>query len=101
MTKAGETILDGINDAIAYVNGDKSRCTEHFIINIKVDVKAIRQNLKLTQERFCDDYGFSLSTLKKWETHKTNPNRQAKAYLTVIAQKPQVVKKALIAGIQS
>lgn len=101
MTKAGETILEGIQDAIAYVNGEKSRCVEHFIVNTKVDVKAIREKLNQTQEEFCNDYGFSLSTLKKWETNKLNPNRQAKAYLTVIAQKPQVVKNALKAGMQS
>ncbi len=95
MTKAGDKILSGINDAIAYASGDKSKGRAHAIINSKVDVKAIRTKTGMTQAEFAETYGLSLYTLRKWEDGSRNPEGAAKAYLTVIAQRPNVVKEAL------
>ncbi len=99
MTKAGEGILAGARDALAYVQGDKSRGRAHIIINSKVDVKAIRAEIGMTQKQFAETYGFSLSNIKKWETNASKPQGSAKAYLTVIAQKPKVVKEALWSAV--
>ncbi len=95
MTKAGDKILAGAQDALSYVRGDKSKGRAHAIINSTVDVKSIRAQTGLTQEMFSETYGLSLSTLKKWESGIRQPEGAAKAYLTVISQRPNVVKKAL------
>lgn len=94
MTKAGEGIMNGINDALAYVRGDKSRARTT-IIDTSVNVKKIRSKTGMTQERFAATFRLSLSTLKKWETGVREPEGAAKAYLTVISQHPDIVKKAL------
>jgi len=99
MTKAGEGILNGINDAIAYMQGDESKCRSHMIMTSKVDVKSIREKIGLTQIKFAETYGLSLSTLKKWETGNREPEGAAKAYLTVIAQEPDVIKNALHSAV--
>ena len=65
MSKAGEEILAGINDAIAMAKGDKSRGRAYTIINSTIDVKAIRQKTGMTQERFADTYGLSLVHFEK------------------------------------
>lgn len=95
MSKAGKQILAGINDAIDYSRGDKSKGRAHTIINSEVDVKAIRVKTGLTQADFAETYGLSLYTLRKWENGSRSPEGAAKAYLTVIAQRPNVVKNAL------
>ncbi len=95
MTKVGEGILRSAQDALEYVRGDTSKGRAHTIINSTIDVKAIRAKIGLTQKKFAETYGLSLSTLKKWEAKISEPEGAAKAYLTVIAQRPNVVKKAL------
>jgi len=50
------------------MRGDKTKGRAHYIITAEIDVKAVRQKTGLTQERFAQTYGFSLSTLKKWES---------------------------------
>ena len=99
MTKAGDGIMEGINDAIAFARGDKSRGRAHAIIHAKIDVKTIRAKTGLTQKAFAETYGLSLSTLKKWEAKIAEPEGAAKAYLTVIAQRPKVVRDALRSAI--
>jgi putative transcriptional regulator len=99
MTKAGEGILQGAQDALDFLRGDKSKGRAYTIINSKIDVKGIRSKTGLTQEKFAETYGLSLSTLKKWEAGIRNPEGAAKAYLTVISQRPNVVKKALQSGL--
>lgn len=95
MTKAGDEILQGARDALAYVRGDKTKGRAHYIIAADIDVKSIREKTGLTQERFAESYGFSLSTLKKWESGNRHPEGPAKAYLMVIKEKPVIVRKAL------
>ena len=95
MTKAGQEILQGAQDARTYLHGDKMKGRAHVIINSKIDVKTIRATTGLTQEKFAETYGLSLSTLKKWEAGIRVPVGAAKAYLIVIAQCPDFAKEAL------
>lgn len=95
MTKAGQEILQGAQESLDYLRGDKTSGRAHYIINTDIDVKAVRERTNLTQERFAETYGFSLSTLKKWETGNRKPEGAAKAYLMVINERPNVVKRAL------
>jgi putative transcriptional regulator len=95
MTKAGQEIIQGAQDALDYLRGEKTKGRAHYIIAAEIDVKSIREKTGLTQERFAETYGFSLSTLKKWESGNRQPEGPAKAYLMVINERPNVVKKAL------
>ena len=95
MKKAGQEIIQGAQDALKYLRGDKTKGRAHYIIAADINVKAIREKTGLTQESFAETYGFSLSTLKKWEAGNRAPEGPAKAYLLVINERPNVVKKAL------
>ncbi len=95
MTKAGEEILQGAMDGLAYLRGEKSKGKAHYIINTDINVKNVRKKTGMTQERFAESYGFSVSTLKKWETGQRKPEGPAKAYLMVISERPNVVRQAL------
>lgn len=95
MTKAGNKILAGAEAGLAYVRGDRTKGRAHHIITSDIDVKAVRKKTKLTQERFAETYGLSLSTLKKWESGNRKPEGPTKAYLMVINERPNVIKEAL------
>jgi putative transcriptional regulator len=95
MSNAFEEIKSGLEEAIAWQQGDKSKEMAHFIRALPVNVKEIRAKLGITQEAFCENYGISLSTLKKWETGAREPEGPTKAYLYLISQRPNVVKKTL------
>jgi putative transcriptional regulator len=59
------------------------------------DVKAIRERLGLTQERFAALIGVSGRTLQNWEQGRRQPEGPAKALLRVVEREPQAVLQAL------
>jgi putative transcriptional regulator len=57
--------------------------------------KLIRRALHLTQEAFAARFHIPLGTLRDWEQGRSEPDRPARAYLTVIARDPEGVERAL------
>ena len=57
--------------------------------------KIIRRALGLSQEEFSARFHIPLGTLRDWEQGRTEPDQPARAYLTVIAQDPEGVRRAL------
>jgi putative transcriptional regulator len=60
-----------------------------------VDVKAVRKSVKMSQAEFARAYGISKRALQEWEQGGRQPDSAARAYLTVIAKEPAVVRRAL------
>jgi putative transcriptional regulator len=60
-----------------------------------IDVKAIRKRVRMSQAEFSSAYGISKRALQEWEQGGRQPDSAARAYLTVIAKKPAVVRRAL------
>jgi len=59
-------------------------------------VKAIRKQVKMSQAEFSRAYGISKRALQEWEQAGRQPDSAARAYLTVIAKKPAMVRQALL-----
>jgi len=60
-----------------------------------IDVKAIRKRVKMSQAEFSRAYGISKRALQEWEQGGRQPDSAARAYLTVIAKEPAIVRRAL------
>ena len=60
-----------------------------------IDVKAIRKRVKMSQAEFARTYGISKRALQEWEQGGRLPDSAARAYLTVIAKEPGMVRRAL------
>jgi putative transcriptional regulator len=58
-------------------------------------VRALRQNMNLTQEEFAARFGLPLGTVRDWEQGAHRPDRAAQVLLTVIARDPDAVIRAL------
>ncbi len=98
MSKVADGIRRGLEDAVAYAKGraDESRYRVH--VPKKIDVRAIRARLGMTQEEFARRFGFSVNTLRHWEQGKRQPEGPARAYLLVIDRAPKIVQRALKAA---
>lgn len=93
MTKAGESILRGAREALAYAQGER----EGFITHVpeSVNVKAIRQKMGLSQAKFASRFGFALDAVRNWEQGRRRPELSARAFLIVIEREPEAVMRAL------
>ena len=60
-----------------------------------VDVRRIRERLRLTQEQFALHFGIELDTIRNWEQGRREPDATARSYLMVIDKDPEAVEKAL------
>lgn len=99
MSKLGESLLRGAQEALSYAQGEKQGAKKHRIeIPDTVDVRAIRDKLHMTRSQFANHYGFSIRTLEKWEQGERKPDGAARAYLIVIAKIPKAVETALYAA---
>ena len=98
MSIAGNRILQSVRRARAYARGET---TEGFVVHVpeQVDVKAIREKLKLSQETFALRFGFSLAAVRDWEQHRRRPEKAARVLLLVINHAPDVVGAALRASV--
>lgn len=63
-----------------------------------MEVKKIREKLKLTQAEFAKMICVSLATLRNWEQGRTYPEGAAIALLRVADSKPEAVLEALHAA---
>jgi len=92
MTKSAfDKIAAGLEDAIAYSQGDVSRSR----IASPVDVKAVRLQANKTQAQFAVAYHIPVATLRDWEQGRRQPDAPARALLTVIAADPLAVERML------
>jgi putative transcriptional regulator len=60
-----------------------------------IDVKAIRKRVKMSQAEFSRAYGISKRALQEWEQGGRQPDSAARAYLSVIAKEPTMVRRTL------
>ncbi len=63
-----------------------------------IDIKAIRENLNLTQEQFSVLYGIELRTLQGYESGARKPDRTTLNYLRMIKCEPETMKRVALAA---
>lgn len=93
--KAFNAIREGLEDAIAYSGGDKSKGKKHKVRVEEIDVRTLRSKLGLTQKQFAKLFGVSLATLRNWEQGRRRPEGPAMVLLNVIKREPEAVLRAL------
>ncbi|GAB6391702.1 MAG: transcriptional Regulator, XRE family [Treponematales bacterium] len=91
----GSRIIESMKEAVAISRGELPETSYRVHIPPKVDVKAIREHMGLSQAAFANRFGLSVYALQNWEQGKRRPDPAARAYLKVIEKSPQVVAEAL------
>ncbi|SFU36200.1 putative transcriptional regulator [Nitrosomonas eutropha] len=95
MSKVADSIRRGLREAVAYAEGKADATAYRVHVPERIDVKAIRAKLDMTQEEFAGRFGFSVNTLRHWEQGSRQPEGPTRAYLLVIDRAPKAVRKAL------
>lgn len=88
----GADLIDGMKLVLAHERGNAEL---EQVWPKPIDVKAIRKRVKMSQAEFARVYGISKRALQEWEQGGRQPDSAARAYLTVIAKEPVVVRRAL------
>jgi putative transcriptional regulator len=91
-TSFGADLIEGIKTILEHQRGTVDL---EQVWPKPVDVKAIRKRVKMSQAEFSKAYGISKRALQEWEQGGRQPDSAARAYLTVIAKEPIVVRRAL------
>lgn len=89
MTKAFDLMMAGLNDAIAYAEGDKTRGR----VAAPLDVRAIREATQKTQAEFAAAFHIPIGTVRDWEQRRRQPDAPARVLLSLIAKEPSAVEK--------
>ncbi len=67
----------------------------HFPLPLEVDVRAVRKQTGLSRVKFAEKFALDARAVQDWEQGRRMPERAARAYLTVIAKRPDAVVEAL------
>jgi putative transcriptional regulator len=87
MGSAFDKIAAGLEDAIAFAEGDASRGRAHPAI----DVRAIRAATNKTQKEFAEAYRLPIGTVRDWEQERRRPDAPARVLLHLIQAAPETV----------
>ncbi|MDN5836135.1 MAG: helix-turn-helix domain-containing protein [Nitrosospira sp.] len=85
--------VKALEDVLAYESGQQQSGQVTRVKTGEVNVKVIREGLKLSQEKFAERFGFSLGTLKNWEQGRRVPEESARILLHLIESQPKLVEK--------
>ena len=93
-------MTDAERHAAALSDPDAQPLTHEDLLRMKRTPRAkiIRRALGLSQEEFAARFHIPIGTLRDWEQGRAEPDQAARAYLTVIAKAPEVVREALNAA---
>lgn len=93
MNRFSRDLVQGMREAADFVEGNTTGARVHAVE--VPDVRAIRQQLHMSQQRFAEAFHIPLPTLKNWEQGRRAPDAPAIAYLQAIARRPKVIEEAL------
>lgn len=95
MTTLGKRLIRSAKEAREIVRGEAAPNSYKMHIPARIDVRAVRARLNLTQEEFSVRFGLTLARVRDWEQGRSSPDSAARAYLTVIEREPKAVARAL------
>ena len=95
---AYDSIVEGLNEAIAFAQDQDTGALVHRIAVPQVDVAGIRASTGLSQNAFAKSIGVAKGTLLNWEHGRRQPPGPAQVLLAIIAKRPSLVQELLMAA---
>jgi len=91
----GQSIIQGLQEAIAWSKGQNGDVRVTRVYVPKVDVRKVRLKMDLSQAQFAAKFGFPPATLRNWEQGRSRPDAPTRVLLAVIAKHPEAVEDVL------
>ena len=99
MSKLGDDLIEAMTEMVTHLRGEPTAVVVHHIpAPLNVDVREIREKTGLSRVKFAEKFALDPRALQDWEQGRRQPDRAARAYLTVIARNPDAVTEALLAS---
>ncbi len=95
MSEVYDSLMEGLNEALAFAQGEQTNAVVRQIAVPAVDVAAIRASTGLSQGAFARSIGVAKGTLLNWEHGRRQPTGPAQVLLAIIAKKPSLVSELL------
>ena len=95
MQTVGESIIEGLKQAIAWTQGENDDVRVTLVHVPEVDVRKVRMKMKLSQAQFATKFGFPPATLRNWEQGRSRQDAPTRVLLAVIAKHPEAVADVL------
>jgi putative transcriptional regulator len=95
MSKLGKRLIKAAREARSIARGEVDSGSHRVFVPADVDVRAIRNALKLSQAQFAMRFGLRARTVQDWEQHRREPEGPALVLLQVIKKEPDAVFRAL------
>lgn len=78
MSEVGESIIKGMEEALAFAKGEKTGAIVH--IPEEINVRRIHKKLNMSQAVFANYFGVNLRTVQDWEQGRRVPTGAAKIF---------------------
>ncbi len=95
MRDVSDSILKGLEEAIAFAEGNETEARVHRIEIPEPDVRTIRARTGLSQREFARRIGVKTATLVNWEQGHRRPQGPARVLLALIDKDPDIVCRTL------
>lgn len=92
---ANDSITKGLEEALAFAEGQGSTARVHEISVPDIDVAEVRRQTGLSQAQFSRSIGVAKRTLLHWDHGRRYPTGPAQVLLALIAKNPRVVGELL------
>lgn len=92
-----DDLIESLNEAIDYTNGDKTKAKKKIVHVPELpsyspqQIKEIRSRIGLTQTNLSIFLGVSSRTVESWEIGKSKPLGSSRRLLQLISENPQLV----------
>ena len=93
MSRTGLRLIEAAREAAGMARGERKAARLH--VPAEIDVRSVRQKLKLSQEDFASEFGFSVTQIRDWEQGRSRPIGGVRAYIMLIDQNGEAVRKLL------
>ena len=84
-----DDLLESIQQGGEILRGERQASKEFNFDN--PDVRSIREQYGLTQQKFAELLGISIGTLRNWEQGRRKPEGPARILLSVAAKHPEAI----------
>ena len=88
-----DDLVQSLKEAKAISKGEVNASRRFEIL--PTDVKAVREQIGLSQSDFARLMRVSIKTLQNWEQHRRNPTGPAAALLKIVSTAPDIALKSL------
>jgi putative transcriptional regulator len=91
-----DELMSSMREAAAIAEGTvKAARVRVYPAPPELDVRAVRASTGLSRTEFARKFALDPRALQDWEQGRRRPDRAARAYLAVIARRPDAVEEAL------